>query len=141
MDVFGSPPNGLEKENGAPKSKTCQTADERFRHFEHQALGVAHAKNAGQLGPPDNSTCIHTEGATGQMCGDSNVAEKWINYIVLSTNREILACSENVAFLVGEKGCVSRHPDRRLCEAHFREHNQDADHLATWTRKAEEDHC
>ena len=53
---------------------------------------------------------------------------------------EILACSENVVFLVGAKNCVSRHPDRKLCEAHFREHNQDANHLATRTMKAEEDH-
>ena len=37
--------------------------------------------------------------------------------------------SENAAFVVEEKGCVSRHPARRLKHI-FREHNQEADHLA-----------
>ena len=31
------------------------------------------------LGPPDESMSTHTECTTTQMCGDSNVAEKWID--------------------------------------------------------------
>ena len=32
-----------------------------------------------KLGPPDLSIALSNEGATAQMCGDSNVAEKWMD--------------------------------------------------------------
>ena len=67
------------------------------------------------------------------MCGASNVAEKYIMLWVTKIQREMLGIvRKNVACVVEEKkGCVSRHPDRRSCEAHFfGEQYQEADHLA-----------
>ena len=83
------------KENGARENKCCTEEDKRdFVTFALSSVkhSVAHRPRIGErskpvkekkepkiLGPADISISYRTEGTTVQMCGDSNVAEKWIN--------------------------------------------------------------
>ena len=72
------------------------------------------------MGPSDISIHTREEGTTIQVCGDSNVAEKWINDHFAMGQKykwEIGYIQKNVALVVEEKGRILHHPDRRLCEA------------------------
>ena len=63
----------------------------------------------GKEGPPDELISIRTEGTTVQMCGDSNVAEKWIDghYAMgQKVSRTKWPDSENTASVVEKKICV-----------------------------------
>ena len=53
-----------------------------------------------------------TEGPTVQLCGDSNVARKWINLhcAISQKYKENKSYAENIALVVGEKGCKSTSP-------------------------------
>ena len=68
------------------------------------------------LGPLDNSIVSPHEGVAVQECGDSNVAEQWVNghNAMGEAHRTNRRNPENFAFLVEE----------------VREHNQEAHHLA-----------
>ena len=78
------------------KGKWCQTAEDKrdsvtvsllsakHRVFHRPKIGESVKTNKERkepeiLGPPDESMSTHTECTTAQMCGDSNVAEKWID--------------------------------------------------------------
>ena len=67
------------------------------------------------LVPPDSSVSIRTEGTTVQLCGDSKVAEKWINggHCTNGTNisGQIWMDSGNTACMVEEKNRVSSGTD------------------------------
>ena len=95
------------KEEWSIKRKRCQTADDK-RDFITLALqSVKHATHRSRIGdtkkpsedgkdprhvePLDTSIQIRTEEPTGQLCGDSIVAEKWINghYVIVQKYKEI----------------------------------------------------
>ena len=56
--------------------------------------------------------------------------EQWSLRTGSTVSGENWSKSENVALKAEQKNCVSSGPDELLREAHFREHNLEADHLA-----------
>ena len=77
------------KEEWSIEKKKCHTAEDKRDLLMSVKHPVLHRPKIGerskpnkerkeprQLGPPDDSICIRTEGTTVQMFGDSNVAEK-----------------------------------------------------------------
>ena len=104
-------------------------------HDENSRLCVKSKKEkqeARTLGPPDSSISMRTEGTTVQVSGDSKVVEKWINGMgpkdrerVESIQRTLQSLwRRKVAYPVAQVGDYVRHV--------FREHNQEADHLANF---------
>ena len=70
-------------------------------------------------------------GLTVQLCGDSNVACKWMNgEYAQGTNYKNWENSKNLALMVEERSCHTDLSQRQLRETHLQGHNQEADHWA-----------
>ena len=68
----------------------------------HKPQEERSSNRARKLGPPDLSIASRSQGAVMHLCGDSNVADKWINGHDAMGKRykENMAVSQNVAFVV-----------------------------------------
>ena len=98
---------------------------------------VAHRfkrKEPGKWEPPDSSVSLRTEGTTVQLCGDGDVAEKWIHGHHAAGQKasgEHWTGSEHTALMVRKRKIA--YPVAQIDDyvKHiFREHNQEADNLA-----------
>ena len=72
------------------------------------------------LGPEDITAHTRDEGPTVQLCGDSNVACKWINgeFAEGTKYKETIGeRSKDLTFLMEEKSCLANLRRRQRCEA------------------------
>ena len=54
--------------------KHCHAQTQKWRISQTEER-----KEQRKLGPPDKSVTLRSDGTTVQLCGDSNVAEHWVN--------------------------------------------------------------
>ena len=87
---------GRVLKNGAQQEKRCQNAVDRRGFVTVAMMKVKHSvvhrpkigesvtpnterKEPSHLDPPDLSIALRTEGTAVQLCGNSNVGDKWIS--------------------------------------------------------------
>ena len=128
------PLNGEERKNGSVKEKDAKPAETKQGFVTIALKSVNHStihrtrtrwkrkenskdRVPRKLGPADKTIDIREEGTTVQLCGENEVAEKWINgQHAVGNTEKTWTQSKDATLMVEKKNRTSCLKDRRLCE-------------------------